>query len=161
VFKYVLLIVLSPFLSLLSEKVESRLDGEHFSGKFSVSRALEEMMRGLRLALRNIWRELLFVLILTMLSLIGPLSLITAPLIFLIQSYYAGFGNFDFTLERYYSVRDSVRFVRDARGSAIANGAVFLLLIATVLGVFVAPTWATIAATLEVRRITQSAGTNL
>lgn len=153
IFKYILLIVLSPFLSLLSERLEARLDGHTQSGKFSLVRAFREMVRGLRIALRNLWREIILVLLLTALSFIGPIGLISAPLIFIVQAYYAGFGNFDFTMERRYNVRESVQLVRHARGAAIANGAVFLLLLATVVGIFVAPTWSTIAGTLDVRRI--------
>ncbi|MBX2817047.1 MAG: EI24 domain-containing protein [Saprospiraceae bacterium] len=153
IFKYVLLIIVSPFMSLLSERLESILDGGEVTSKFSFGRAISEMWRGIRLAVRNLWRELIFVIFLTLLSFVGPLAVLTAPLIFLIQSYYAGFGNMDFTMERRYSLRSAVHLMRSHRGSAMANGLVFLLLIASLIGILVAPTWSTIAGMLEVRRL--------
>lgn len=152
VFKHILLVLVSPFMSMLSERVEAHYHGDR-PRPFSWARAGREMIRGLRIALRNLWRELLMVLALTLLSVLGPLAFATGILIFLVQAYYAGFGNFDFSLERDFSVRESVRFVRSARGSAIANGLVFLFLISTVVGIFVAPAWSTIAAAIEVERI--------
>jgi len=152
VFKHILLVVVSPFMSMLSEQVEAHYVDVQ-PRPFSWSRAGREMIRGLRIALRNLWRELLIVLLLTLLSFFGPLAIVTGTLIFLVQAYYAGFGNFDFSLERKFTVRETVRFVRSSRGSATANGLVFLLLISTVVGILVAPAWSTIAAAIEVERI--------
>ena len=69
-------------------------------------------------------------------------------MIFLVQSYYAGFGNFDYYLERRATVKESVRYIRQKRGLVIGNGAGFmLLLLIPVLGLFLAPVMSTIAAT--------------
>ena len=108
------------------------------------------MIRGTRIAIRNVIRELLLILFLTILSIFGPIGIVTSILIILIQAYYAGFGNMDFTLERRYSVQESVLFVKERRGLAIANGLVFLGLLTTFIGIFFAPAWSTIAATLSV-----------
>ena len=56
-------------------------------------------------------------------------NIFSAVLLFLLQAYYAGFGNMDYTLERYYMFNDSVRFVQKNRGVAIGNGIGFLLLL--------------------------------
>ena len=45
----------------------------------------------------------------------------------MVQSYYAGFGNMDYTLERHYNYKDSINFVRRNRGIAIGNGLVFIM----------------------------------
>ena len=65
------------------------------------------------------------------------------------QSYYAGFGNIDFTLERYYRVRGSIGFIRHNRGMAIGNGMVYLLLYLSVIGFVFALPLGTIAGAVE------------
>ena len=69
----------------------------------------------------------------------------------MIQAYYAGFGNADFTLERRrYKVNDSVRFMRQNRALALGNGAGFLLLLLIpVVGLVLAPGLGAVAATID------------
>ncbi len=148
--KHLIMVLTAPFMSLLSEKVEAAFDPYYQEKPFTVVRMLNEMMRGLRLALRNLIRELFFVLILTLLGLLGPVGIISTILIVGVQAYYAGFGNLDFTLERHFGVRDSVQFVRSNKWMAIGNGLPFLFLLTTVVGILVAPAWSTIAGTLSV-----------
>ena len=73
-----------------------------------------------------------------------------AVAIFLVQSYYAGFGSMDYTMERHLKVRDSIRFVRSNRGLALGNGAVFILLLMTGIGFLFALPLSTAASTPEV-----------
>lgn len=150
-YKYVILILVSPFMSPLSEKVEKYLCGqEDISARITLASALHDFLRGLRLGLRNIVRELFFTLGLLILGLFPVVGLFTSAGIFVLQAFYAGFGNMDYTLERHYGVRGSVEFVRDYKGLAVGNGLIFLLiLMIPVIGLFLAPTLATIAATVE------------
>lgn len=147
--KYIVLIIVAPFMSLLSEKVEAKLTGYRSSSSFSISKAIKDVFRGLRLALRNISRELFFTLLLLLIGLIPVIGLISTVLIFLVQSYYAGFGNTDYTLERHFTVSQSVSFARQHKGLMMGNGAVFMLLLMTGVGFLVAPTLSTVAATVE------------
>jgi len=105
VYKHLVIILVSPFMSPLSQKIEEQLHGHqgHYEG-FQMSRALKELWRGLRMALRNIIRELLFVIPLFFLSFIPAIGVVTTVLIFLIQAFYAGFGNMDYTLERHFNL---------------------------------------------------------
>ncbi len=149
-FKYIIMVVIAPFMGMLSEKVESIQTGNP-PPKTTAKQFIQDVIRGLRIALRNIIRELFFTLIFLMFNwvpLIG--SILSAVAIFWTQAYYAGFGNMDYTLERKrFSVRDSVRFVGNFRGLAVGNGAVFLLIfLIPVIGWFLAPAYGTIAATL-------------
>ncbi len=150
-FKNLLIAIMSPFMSPLSEKIEGIVRGqEAVTRAVSFTRILRETWRGLRINFRNIIKEIVYTLILLVLGLIPIFSLFSAGLIFVIQSYYAGFGNLDYTLERRYSVKESISFVRDHKGLAVGNGAVFLLLLfIPVLGILVAPPLATAASTLE------------
>lgn len=150
IFKYLLLIILAPFMSILSERVERDLRNFTADVPFTVNRLIKDTARGLRLSIRNILRELFWVIVLSMLGLFGVTTIFIPVLIFLVQSYFAGFGNMDYALERHFGVRDSVRFVKAHKGLAIGNGLIYMLLISTVIGIFFAPTLSAIAATVNV-----------
>lgn len=150
-YKYVILILAAPFMSPLSEKVEAYLLGSpKASIPFDPARMVREIIRGIRLSVRNIVREIVMTLGLLLLGTIPLIGILIAPAIFLVQSYFAGFGNMDYTLERHLGVRQSVHFVRRYKGVATGNGAVFLLLLMIpVVGLFIAPGLATVAGTVE------------
>ncbi|MEZ5038633.1 MAG: EI24 domain-containing protein [Saprospiraceae bacterium] len=148
IFKQLVIALSAPFMSMLSEQIEKKMIGRQGQG-FSVSKMLSDLVRGIRIALRNITRELFFTLMLFLLGLIPVFSPFTTLAIFLVQAYYAGFGNMDFTLERHTNVRQSVRFVRQHKGLAIGNGTVFLLILMTVVGFVVVLPLSTAAAAVE------------
>lgn len=147
-YKYALLICVGPFMSPLSAKVEEILTGESNHSGFSLRQTGYEFVRGIRISLRNVVRELVFTLILILLGLIPIFTVFVTPLLFVLQSYYAGFGNLDYYLERRASLKQSVHYVRRHRGMAIGNGAGFLLLLLIpIIGLFLAPVLSTVAAT--------------
>lgn len=154
-FKYIMLILGAPIMSMVSEKIEKKKTGAT-PPPFSMKDTFSSLGRGLRISVRNLWRELLFTgLILGLGLIIGaifpPLAVITGVLIFLVQAYYAGFGNMDFYMERHLNVSESTSFVRKNRGLAIANGSAFLgLLMIPVLGWFLGPFITAIGASLAV-----------
>ena len=159
-FKYIVMIVASPFMSPLSQKVEERLTGRHTLNRgFNAGKAVRDILRGLRITFRNIFRELFFVGLLLLLSFIPVVGIVTTVAIFLVQAFYAGFGNMDYTLERHYLVSGSVRFVRRNKALAAGNGTIFLLLLMTGIGFLIAPPLATVAATIEtVERLDTAVG---
>ncbi len=151
-YKNAVMALSSPFMSLLSERIEKNLFDDVVEQPMSLTRWMQETVRGIRIGLRNIIREIffsVFILILALLPIVAPFS---AALIFLIQSYYAGFGSMDYTLERHFNIRDSVGFVRNNRGLAIGNGSIFILLLMTGFGFLIALPWSTVAATQEVMK---------
>ena len=151
IYKHIIMVLVSPFMTPLAQKVEDNLRAveRSYSG-FNAKQAVKDILRGLTIALRNIFREIFYVLLLLPLNLIpGFGSLLSTLGIFLVQSFYAGFGNMDYVLERHFNVRETVSFVRSNRGLAIGNGAVFMLLLMTGVGFLFAPPLATIAATVE------------
>jgi CysZ protein len=153
-YKNLVIMLAGPFMSPLSEKIDHHLSGRTVEGGLKPSKMVRDLVRGVRVGLRCVVRELFFTVLLLLLGLIPVFAPFVAILIFIIQAYYAGFGNMDFTLERYHNYRGSVDFVRANRGLAIGNGAIFLLLLFTGVGFLLAPPLATIAATIEtVKRV--------
>ncbi len=147
--KYIILIVTAPIMSLLSESVEKRHRGDSSTPQLEGG-AISSMLRGVRIALSNLSRELLLTILLFLLGIIPGLAIVTTPLIFVVQSYYAGFGNFDFFMERRFKVKESRRFVSGNKGMAIGNGAIFLgLFLVPFVGAFIAPALCTVSATLS------------
>lgn len=152
-YKYIIMIVLSPIQSIISSRVESGLNGYETNEKLSAASIMKDLYRGLTITFRNLSKEILFTLLLLVLSFIPILTVITGPAILLVQAYYAGFGNMDYYMERHLNVKESAQFVKRHKGLAIANGGVFLLfLFIPILGLIIAPTFATIASSVEVHK---------
>ncbi len=149
VFKQVVMVISAPILSILSEKVENQLVGVESRPGFSLKQIISDLSRGLRVALRNILREIGATVFLLLLGLIPIFTPFTTALIFIVSAYYAGFGNMDFALERHFRYRESVSFVQNNRMLAIGNGAVFLFLLFTFIGFLFALPLGTVAATIE------------
>ncbi len=147
-YKNLVIAFIGPFLSPLSEKVEYELTGmKRQSPPF-----FKSFVRGITLAIRNIIKESLIVAVLFIFGLFPLFSVPAAILIFIVQAYYAGAGNMDFTLERYFNRKESIRFIRNNRGMAIGNGAVFLLLLSIGIGFLIAPPLAAIVGTITVNK---------
>lgn len=148
-YKNLVMVIAGPFMSLLSEKVENSLTGNIHAGGLNPARIIKDLIRGLRIALRNITREIFFTGILLILGLIPIFSLFSTIGIFIVQAYYAGFGNFDYYLERHHNVRESIRYIKRNRWAAIGNGVVFVGLLLTIIGFLFAPVLGAIAATIN------------
>lgn len=156
-FKNLVIALASPIMSPLSEKVEKALSNKPPVIKFTVKQIISDIIRGIRISIWLIVRELFFTLLLLIIGLIPIFSPFVAVAIFIVQAYYAGAGNIDFALERHFRVRDSVRFVRRNRLLAIGNGTVYLLLLLTGIGFLFALPLGVVAATVEtVKRLEHS-----
>ena len=128
IYKHLVMAFSGPFMSPVSEKIEA-----HYNGSVSKDNGLKafstSLIRSIKINIRNLGKELLFILPLFFLSLIPIIGIAFSILIFLIQAYYAGFGNMDYTLERHLNYKDSIQFVKKNRGIAIGNGIGFMLLL--------------------------------
>ena len=134
-YKHIIMAFSAPFMSPVSEKIETHLTGieKHNHRKTSFQ---EQLWRGIRINVRNLGKELLFTLPLLLLKFIPVVNIFSTVLLFLLQAYYAGFGNMDYTLERHFKYRESINFVGRHKGIAIGNGIVFMLfLLIPVVGV--------------------------
>lgn len=156
-YKHIILALSAPFMSPVSEKIEQHLLGSEHVHRETSNTA--QLWRGIRINTRNLLMELLFTIPLLVLSLIPVLNIVTAILLFLIQSYYAGFGNMDYTLERHLPYNESTRFVRNHSGLAIGNGIVFMaMLFIPVLGIILVLPLSVTASTTETVRLLKESG---
>lgn len=147
-YKHIVMALSAPFMSPVSEKIEAHLMGttrEHRNTSF-----VSQLWRGIKVNGRNLLMELFLSIPIFIISFIPVIGFISSILLFLVQSYYAGFGNMDYTLERHYGYSQSVRFVSDHRGLAIGNGMIFMLmLLIPVLGIILVLPLSVTAATTE------------
>lgn len=155
-YKHIIMALSAPFMAPVSEKIEAHLMGEakyHKNAKFTT-----QLWRGIRINARNLFMELLFTIPILLLSFIPIINIFTTVLLFLVQSYYAGFGNMDYTLERHFDYESSLKFVRSHSGVAIGNGVVFMaMLFLPVIGIiFVLPLSVTASTTETVRLLKES-----
>lgn len=152
--KYIVLIICSPILALLSERIDEIVTGTTIP--FNFGQLLHDMLRGILITLRNMFLELaiwfgcLFIGIIPVLGwlLVWPLmgfKMVTAW-------YFLGFSMMDYSYERRrMKISEGVRFTRRHKGIAIANGFLFsLLLMIPFLGISIAPVLSCVAATLAV-----------
>ena len=150
IYKYLVLIMSAPFTSPLSERVEKILTGNDERTYIVRLQFLADILRGIRINLRNISREILLTIFIFLLGLIPIVSPFTAFLLFFIQAYYAGFGSMDYYMERHESYRGSIQYVHRNRSTAVGNGTVFLLLLGIpVIGLILAPGLSAAAATVS------------
>tara|TARA_R110002050_G_scaffold77636_11_gene165691 strand:- start:1058 stop:1825 length:768 start_codon:yes stop_codon:yes gene_type:complete len=134
-YKHIIMAFSAPFMSPVSEKIEAHLTGveRHNHRKTSFQ---EQLWRGIRINIRNLGKELLFTIPLLLFKFIPIVNIFSTALLFLLQAYYAGFGNMDYTLERHFKYKESINFVGKHKGIAIGNGIVFMLfLLIPVVGV--------------------------
>ena len=158
-FKHIILALSAPFMSPVSEKIESYITGKLIDPNKETS-FIHQLLRGIRINGRNLLVELLISIPILLISLIPVINIVSTILLFLIQAYYAGFGNMDYTLERHLKYKESVQFVNKHRGVAIGNGIVFtLFLLIPVIGVIlVLPLSVTAASKKTIEIITCCSG---
>lgn len=129
--KYVVVVILSPLLSHLSQKVEYKLTGNTY--KFRLPQLIHDIERGFRIAIRNIMWEYAFYLIVFAVAKIGGSEAESMPLIiviFVISFYYYGFAFLDYVNERLQlNVEQSIQFTRKNRGMALAIGSIYSIMI--------------------------------
>lgn len=130
--KYLVIIILSPLLSEISMRTEKILTGNIYP--FNFRQLVLDIKRAMRIVVRNMmWEYTIFMAILIISYVIGGSKFATSPifyLTFLVGCFYYGFGFLDYILERRRMDMDqSIHFVRDHRGMAVAIGSVYSLLI--------------------------------
>jgi len=154
IFKHIIMALSAPFMSPVSEKIEAHSTGNP-SHSHRDTTFMQQLLRGIRINGRNLIFELLLTIPILLLKFIPVINIFSTILLFMVQAYYAGFGNMDYTLERHFQYKESLQFVRKHRGLAIGNGIVFILfLLIPVIGVIlVLPLSVTAASTRTVKAL--------
>jgi CysZ protein len=152
IYKHIVMALSAPFMSPVSEKIEAYLLGESHIHRNTTN--AEQLWRGIKINVRNLIMELLLTIPILILSLIPFVNIFTAFLLYILQSYYAGFGNMDYTLERHFNVKESIAFVKKNRGVAIGNGMIFMAMLwIPVIGIILVLPLSVTASTTETIRI--------
>ena len=148
-FKYLFLIIGSPLFAYLSEKTEAIIEGKEYP--FSFKQLMKDIVRGIRLALRNMLWQTVYTVSILILSFIPVIGWVTPLLALLVECYYLGFSMLDYSCERNkLSTSQSIAFIGRHKGLAIGNGLVFYLMhFIPILGWLFAPSYAVIAATIS------------
>lgn len=160
--KYLLLMVLSPVLALLSEKADEKITKREFP--FSFLQLIKDVFRGIGISLRNMMLEYFFIAIFSLITMFVPvLGIVTIPLLLIIGWYFVGFAMLDYNCERHkYSMRKSIDFMKRNRGYACGIGLVYSFFMALpffigdVIGMFFGPAVAVVGATISFLQVEKS-----
>lgn len=139
--KYIVVIILSPLFSILSQVVERKVTGNKYP--FSLQQTIHDVKRGVRIALRNVMWEYIFFVVILIVSLFGWDNPASSPIFYLtyaIGFFYYGFSFIDYINERRrLDIDQSIHFMRNHRGLAIAIGGIYsvLILVPVDLGVMI------------------------
>ena len=133
--RYILIILISPVLSVVSEKVEKIITGNKY--KFNLKQLIKDIKRTINLAIRNIFFEfgivygvtlILYIIFWIVPSPEGTAKFISSQFAMVVAFYYYGFGFIDFMNERRrLTIKESVKFGKKHKGFAVALGLVFTL----------------------------------
>ena len=143
--RYVMLMVLSPLLAIVSERVEKKLTGNVY--KFNFKQLMKDVKRAILIATRNVVYEIVIIIgLYTAIyisfwtfgfsSLKVPFSdsmyisdLLYLVLASLVAFYFYGFSFMDYLMERRrFTIKESIKYVRKHKGVAVALGSLFVFL---------------------------------
>jgi CysZ protein len=145
-FKYLILIIGSPLFTYLSEQTDALLNGKEYTMRFNRP-FRQEMLVGIRVALRNSLWQTVYLISLLILSFVPLVGWITPVICIFVECYYYGFSMLDYSCRRHHMTPSaSIAYISQRKGLAIGNGMIFYgLHFIPVL----APAYAVIAATIS------------
>lgn len=147
VYKSVLLVILSPFMGYISEKVDNYLTGKEYD--FSFNDNMRFIWRGIQIGIKSFIKQLIGMFIIMLCSFLFPINLSIPLLMFLLQGYFTGFSFIDYTLERYnFTPEESLKFLKKQRFYSLWIGSIFtILFLIPFIGIFIVPLVTCVAAT--------------
>ena len=127
----VIIIILSPVFSAISENTEELITKSDISYPFDFKQLMKDIFRGLRLALRNFIYQTLILILIFAISFIPVIGWFGGFFMFIATSYFFGFSFMDFVNERRKrNLKQSVKYMRKYKWVAMANGSIFALSLA-------------------------------
>lgn len=152
-FKTILLGLLAPFFSYISEKVENNQTGAQY--KFTLKDNINFILRGIKIAIKSFFKEMIYTLIIMIIGFVPIINVIVPILIFMIQSYFISYNFVDYTLERHkFSVEDSSKFMKENRVVFTLGGAIFTLLyFIPFIGIIIGPIVSIVAFTITTLKL--------
>lgn len=147
IYKSLLLMILSPILSYVSERVEYHLTGKKYN--FTMKDNIAFIGRSIDIGFRSFIKQMIGSCLIMLLGFIFPINLSIPLLIFILQGYFTGFSFMDYTLERYkLSTSASLMFLKKQRVCSAVSGIIFtLLFFIPFFGIFIAPLVTCVAVT--------------
>jgi CysZ protein len=148
VFKYLWLIACSPLYALLSQRTEAIIAKESF--RIDYNKLKVTLNRAVILALSNFLRQTLYLLIIFFVSLIPIIGWIMPLVAIFFECFFYGYSMLDYSLERLNIIsEDSYAITNKNKGLAFGNGMLFYLMhFLPIIGWFLAPAYAIVAATI-------------
>jgi len=145
-FKYLILVAGAPIFVWLMNKTQAFTGLSPQAPEFT-----GQMMRGIRVALRNFLWQTFFMMCILFVSLVPVAGWVTPLLAVFVECYYFGYSMMDYTnARRGLSLTQSNQFISRHKGLPIGNGIVFYgMHLPVVAGWLLAPGYATIAASLS------------
>lgn len=115
VFKYIILVVLSPILAFMAEKINRILNPK--LEKLSTSDLIKNTLKGIAIAFFNFLKEMTLTLVLMLMTFFFPIiAPVTAPLIIIIHMYYYGYSLVDYFIElKNYNFSNRIKTIRQTR----------------------------------------------
>jgi CysZ protein len=152
-YKYIVLIIMTPLLAVLSDKTSKLITGDKVPYTFGL--LMKDVFRGTALVFRNIFIELFYIILCFIIGFIPFAGILVPVFLFILSMYFYGFSMMYYSHQCYrLKIKQSVQFIRRNKGFAIANGFIFyLLLMIPLLGLLVAPSYAVVAATIGVEKL--------
>ncbi len=124
---YIMVVVLSPVLSILSQKIDRIIQGAIF--KYTFKDLLIDTKRALIITFRNfIWYYVIVGIVLGIILVFNlPIpNFLFFAIPFFIAFYYYGFSFLDYSSERYkLNIEESISFVSKYKGLAISIGSIY------------------------------------
>ncbi|MGV6861065.1 MAG: EI24 domain-containing protein [Putridiphycobacter sp.] len=125
---YIVVVLLSPVLAMLSEKIEEITSGKKF--KYDYKMLIHDIRRGVIIAVRNlIWYYIFVGIFLGLASIAGistKSSFVMFAIPFIVGFYYYGFSFMDYVNERRrLNIQQSIYYVSQHKGLAISIGSVY------------------------------------